>query len=124
MEGLTLLDWMERHGGSMGEEEVSKVANELANALNFLHHKGVAHRDLKLENVLCTSIDQIHPVKICDFDLSTDFGGGFDDPASGSPGYGSGSEKVVPMEHFNLNNLASAVSLLSLHLAFKNFYLG
>ena len=110
MAGLTLLDWMERHGGWMCEEEVSEVARGLATALDFLHHKGVAHRDLKLENILCTSLDHIHPIKVCDFDLSTDFGSNGGDAVSSSLGYGSGSEVPAAMDHFNLNDLASAVS--------------
>ncbi|XP_061681636.1 MAP kinase-interacting serine/threonine-protein kinase 1 [Syngnathoides biaculeatus] len=53
------------------ELEASKVVRDIAQALDFLHTKGIAHRDLKLENVLCEYIDQVSPVKICDFDLGS-----------------------------------------------------
>lgn len=53
------------------EKEASMVIRDLANALKFLHHKGIAHRDLKPENILCFSEDQVCPVKICDFDLGS-----------------------------------------------------
>lgn len=44
---------------------------EIANALHYLHGKGVAHRDLKPENILCVHRDRLCPVKICDFDLGS-----------------------------------------------------
>ncbi|XP_077463794.1 MAP kinase-interacting serine/threonine-protein kinase 1 [Stigmatopora argus] len=53
------------------ELEASKVVRDIAQALDFLHTKGIAHRDLKLENVLCEYTDRVSPVKICDFDLGS-----------------------------------------------------
>ena len=32
---------------------------------------GIAHRDVKPENVLCVYEDQLCPIKICDFDLGS-----------------------------------------------------
>uniref|UniRef100_UPI0037E76A07 MAP kinase-interacting serine/threonine-protein kinase 1 isoform X1 n=1 Tax=Semicossyphus pulcher TaxID=241346 RepID=UPI0037E76A07 len=80
------------------ELEASKVVRDIAKALDFLHTKGrststqlktrlwicfysvkvtmcfsagIAHRDLKLENILCEYTDRVSPVKICDFDLGS-----------------------------------------------------
>ncbi|XP_076009459.1 MAP kinase-interacting serine/threonine-protein kinase 1 [Genypterus blacodes] len=53
------------------ELEASKVVRDIAQALDFLHTKGIAHRDLKLENILCEHPDRVLPVKICDFDLGS-----------------------------------------------------
>ncbi|KAE8631961.1 hypothetical protein XENTR_v10001375 [Xenopus tropicalis] len=53
------------------EREASFVVRDIAEALNYLHNKGIAHRDLKPENILCESPHQVSPVKICDFDLGS-----------------------------------------------------
>lgn len=53
------------------EHEASRVVRDVAEALRFLHAKGIAHRDLKPENILCPSNDQVWPVKLCDLDLGS-----------------------------------------------------
>lgn len=53
------------------EHEASLVVRDVAEALRFLHSKGIAHRDLKPENILCFSTDQLCPVKLCDLDLGS-----------------------------------------------------
>ena len=49
------------------------MIRDLAQALAFLHGRGIAHRDLKPENILCMgavgSEEDFLPVKLCDFDL-------------------------------------------------------
>jgi len=51
------------------EEEASRIIKDLAEALRHLHHQGVAHRDIKPDNVLCMDQTTPCPVKLCDFDL-------------------------------------------------------
>ncbi|CAN7989827.1 unnamed protein product [Ixodes pacificus] len=53
------------------EHEASREVRDVAEALRFLHAKGIAHRDLKPENILCPSNDQVWPVKLCDLDLGS-----------------------------------------------------
>jgi len=49
------------------EREAAIVLRGVACALTHLHGQGIAHRDLKFENILCG--DNFTDVKICDFDL-------------------------------------------------------
>lgn len=52
----------------MSEEESKRLFKQLAGALVYTHSKGIAHRDLKLENLL---FDANHKnLKIADFGLS------------------------------------------------------
>jgi len=53
------------------ENEAAQIVKNLAEALKYLHQRGIAHRDLKPENILCHSENQLCPVKICDFDLGS-----------------------------------------------------
>ena len=41
---------------------------QMVDALEHIHSKGIAHRDLKLENML---LDEYFDLKICDFGLAT-----------------------------------------------------
>lgn len=44
---------------SFTEREASLVVRDIANALSFLHSKGIAHRDLKPQNILCVHRDKV-----------------------------------------------------------------
>lgn len=68
--GGQLLSRIQEHH-YFSEPQAAEIVRELANALHFLHGKGVAHRDLKPENILCVYRDRLCPVKICDFDLGS-----------------------------------------------------
>uniref|UniRef100_A0A915PLD9 Protein kinase domain-containing protein n=1 Tax=Setaria digitata TaxID=48799 RepID=A0A915PLD9_9BILA len=70
MSGGPLLDHIQRKK-FFTEQEASKVTKDIATALKFLHDRGIAHRDVKPENVLCSDIDRVSPVKLCDLDLAS-----------------------------------------------------
>lgn len=54
-------------GGLMPETEARTVMRQLCNAVQHLHQRGVAHRDVKPENVL---FDEYGAAKLSDFGLS------------------------------------------------------
>merc|ERR1712032_148586 len=68
MLGGPLLDHIQRRV-CFTEAEASRIVKDLAGALKHLHAQGIAHRDLKPDNVLCVNSNSLGPVKLCDFDL-------------------------------------------------------
>ncbi|KAG7209906.1 hypothetical protein KM043_011502 [Ampulex compressa] len=52
--------------GGLSEEACKRIAGQLASALDFIHSKQLAHRDIKLENVLVFAPD-MSKIKLCDF---------------------------------------------------------
>lgn len=54
--------------GAMGEDAGRFYMNQLIDSIEYMHKKGVVHRDLKLENIL---IDDKMNLKIVDFGFAT-----------------------------------------------------
>ena len=50
------------------EEEARPIFQQVVRAVHFLHERLIAHRDIKLENIL---IDGAGNIKLCDFGLAT-----------------------------------------------------
>ncbi|CAE8608022.1 unnamed protein product [Polarella glacialis] len=89
------------------EPEAAHIVAQLSDALAFCHSAGVVHRDLKLENVLVSSVDvelveernnaapneitwrtqELFTVKICDFGLARAFKGHEARTPVGTPNY-------------------------------------
>lgn len=65
-EGATLGDLLSRHG-AFPEDQVKRILGQLASALQFVHERGVVHRDLKPGNVMLTPEGV---VKLMDFGLA------------------------------------------------------
>lgn len=57
--------------GKLSERESSRILRKLSSALDFLHREGIAHLDVKLENVL---FDSNREPYLCDFGLSVRLG--------------------------------------------------
>jgi MAP/microtubule affinity-regulating kinase len=67
--GCSLKDYLaSRSSKRIDESQAISIMSQLLNCLDFMHGKGVCHRDLKLENIL---IDESHTVKLIDFGFST-----------------------------------------------------
>eukprot|EP01129_Flabellula_baltica_P011574 TRINITY_DN509_c0_g1_i2.p1 TRINITY_DN509_c0_g1~~TRINITY_DN509_c0_g1_i2.p1 ORF type:complete len:404 (+),score=80.43 TRINITY_DN509_c0_g1_i2:517-1728(+) len=72
--------------GHLPELEGSTVITQILKGVRYLHLKGIAHRDLKLENILVTDTENL-TVKISDFGLSKNFSDGILSTACGTPEY-------------------------------------
>ena len=71
LNGGPLLEHIQRRK-FLTESEASAIVRNLAEAIQFLHSRGIAHRDVKPDNVLCISQQETEQVKLCDFDLCSD----------------------------------------------------
>lgn len=56
-----------REAGHLQEDEARRIFNQMLSALNYCHHQGVVHRDLKPDNIM---IDNTGRIKVIDFGLS------------------------------------------------------
>lgn len=65
-----LFRYLKQHG-PLSEQDASTVIRQLLDALDYLHSRGIVHRDLKLSNILlsCDPSQQLH-IKVCDFGLA------------------------------------------------------
>ena len=68
-EGKDLLDYILTKS-KLSEEESLKYFQQLINALFYLHSQNIAHRDIKIDNML---LDRNRDLKLVDFGLSTKY---------------------------------------------------
>lgn len=62
--GQDLFEFVDLHPNGLDIGTVRKIVRQLADAIAFLHHHGIAHRDIKDENVV---LDRFGNVQIIDF---------------------------------------------------------
>ena len=65
-----LIKKMEDEDETFSEKEASIIFRQIITAINYCHNQGIAHRDLKMENVLFLNDQKNSPIKIIDFGLS------------------------------------------------------
>ena len=71
MEGGMVLDsLLDRKNGRYTEDDAKGVMKQVLEGLAYLHARNVAHRDLKLENILLARKNDLSHIKIVDFGLS------------------------------------------------------
>ncbi|KAL7673804.1 hypothetical protein ACOME3_000084 [Neoechinorhynchus agilis] len=82
--GGEVFDYLVSHG-RMREKEARAKFRQIVSAVQYLHQKGIVHRDLKAENLL---LDSEMNIKIADFGFSNEFTRGNKlDTFCGSPPY-------------------------------------
>ncbi len=108
MPGGTLRDWLKSHELIPGNDILS-IANQIADAIDFAHSKGVIHRDIKPENIFF-EYDAHGKVALGDFGVAKIFGAIETHPTMdndaivGSPSYLS--PEVISS---NINNKSSDI---------------
>ena len=74
--GGTLFAWLQSRNFSVSEEMARGIITDVAKAVQFLHIRGVVHRDIKLENVLLNLDGKQPRAKLIDFGLAIFLGPG------------------------------------------------
>ncbi|MEU5264508.1 serine/threonine-protein kinase [Amycolatopsis sp. NPDC021455] len=72
VDGCNLAEWMARFRPSLPNDETRLfldlyIAAEIVEAIDIAHGRGIQHRDIKPQNVLCSKVGQ---VKVADFGLA------------------------------------------------------
>ena len=62
-----LFSYCQAQGGNLQELETRVITKQITLALQYIHSEGIAHRDIKLENVLVTSADFGGRIVLSDF---------------------------------------------------------
>ena len=105
--GGELFDYLAEKG-RISEEEARHIFGQICLAVNYLHEKGIVHRDLKLENVL---LDERCRIKLGDFGFTREFDrGGYLETYCGTTGYAApemlqGKKYLGPGNPSNLSPL-------------------
>jgi serine/threonine protein kinase len=77
-EGGELFDRLhEQQGSHYSEAEAARLVFKFCAAISYIHHRGVTHRDLKLENFVFETKQPDSNVKLIDFGLSSKYGSSF-----------------------------------------------
>ncbi|OJT11419.1 hypothetical protein TRAPUB_12063 [Trametes pubescens] len=69
VEGGDLLKYLLQNKKAMTEIQAGHIVHQICDALAYIHRQNIAHRDLKLENILLT-VDDPPIVKVADFGLA------------------------------------------------------
>ncbi|KAI8983527.1 kinase-like domain-containing protein [Pilobolus umbonatus] len=84
--------------GMMSTEEIGCCWRQLVDGVHYLHSMGIAHRDLKLDNVV---LDHAGIVKIIDFGCSTVFKYPFENNISLTKGIFGSNPYIAPEQYGN-----------------------
>jgi len=74
--GGDLFTYLDKRDFKITEDRARAIAHQIAVAVYYLHNYGIAHRDLKLENILMVDASDDSQLKLVDFGLSKILGPG------------------------------------------------
>jgi serine/threonine protein kinase len=74
--GGELFNYLEKRGFKLAESKAAEIVYKLSSAIYYLHTYGIAHRDIKLENILMTDDTDNGDIRLVDFGLSKIIGPG------------------------------------------------
>ena len=71
---MNLLEYINIYRDKLSEQDLIKIVNQIANALNYCHERKLVHMDVKPENVLLNvgQDGKIKDLRLADFGLSSD----------------------------------------------------
>ncbi|CAM9304960.1 unnamed protein product [Laminaria digitata] len=70
------VDGLWREQGKLAEDHAAHIILQIISAVRYCHDRGIAHRDLKMENSLFEDSSLVPIVKVIDFGLSTELKNG------------------------------------------------
>nr|CCA21751.1 protein kinase putative [Albugo laibachii Nc14] len=68
------------HAFQICERDIAFLIHDLLEAVSYLHHMGVTHRDIKLENIMCKSRNLHDGIVLIDFGLAHRYSKGSERP--------------------------------------------
>jgi|GEM_PF-3180232 len=108
IEGESLAAKLQKIGGSMPLSQFAPIFGQLAQALAYIHAKGIVHMDVKPNNVILSADNSI---TLIDFGISRLVGGNQNWPRrSGTLAYAS-PEQVLGMEYSHQSDIFSLAAL-------------
>jgi serine/threonine protein kinase len=86
LSGLDLGKLLKNNLHKVSPESFKYILFQILCAINYIHHKGIIHKDIKMENIILINNDKQYDVKIIDFGLSEEINNQ-SSHISGSPNY-------------------------------------
>ena len=68
--GGDLIQYYKKKNFNISEQRISEIMHQLCLAIKYIHSYGVAHRDLKLDNILLIEDNENSTIRLCDFGFS------------------------------------------------------
>ena len=129
--GLSLADMLKnRRNNSLDTNKIRVITSQLCKALEFVHSKGIAHSDLKLENVLfrqkninqISELDAIQNIEVCLIDFGCSTFNEFESNVIVSTRAYRAPENLSSEEFFRASDIwALGIMILSLYTGYQIF---